>query len=135
MRYDAASILLFDNSGRVLLQHRTDDAPAFPGFWSFFGGQIETGETPEEAVKRETFEELKYTLKDPKFIHKFRYSDNSSGRVGTIYLFAEQYDSKQKLVLCEGQEMKFFSITDLDAIKMIDLDRAELKKIMNGGLC
>jgi 8-oxo-dGTP diphosphatase len=33
----------------------------YPGCWAFFGGHIDPGETPEEAVKRELLEEISYT--------------------------------------------------------------------------
>ncbi len=60
-----SAVILYDDRGRMLLQHRTDDAPTFPGFWSFFGGGVEPGETLEEAAVREALEELSYTLKAP----------------------------------------------------------------------
>lgn len=55
----AASALFVNKAGRVLLQLR-DDKPglAFAGMWTFFGGAAEDGETPEQAIYREVFEEL-----------------------------------------------------------------------------
>jgi 8-oxo-dGTP pyrophosphatase MutT (NUDIX family) len=52
-----SAVLLVDARGWVLLQLRTADAPASPGKWSFTGGGIEDGETPEEAARRELLEE------------------------------------------------------------------------------
>ena len=40
----------------------------YPGYWAFFGGHIEAGETPEEAVVREIFEEIDYEMKTPQFL-------------------------------------------------------------------
>jgi 8-oxo-dGTP pyrophosphatase MutT (NUDIX family) len=51
----AAGVILMAPSGRVLLLHRVDD-----GTWSWPGGGIKDGETPEEAAERETYEELGY---------------------------------------------------------------------------
>ena len=62
---DLSDIILYDDQHRILLQHRTDDAPTFPGYWSFFGGSVEPGETFEEAAIREAYEELSYTLRAP----------------------------------------------------------------------
>ena len=67
-----ASIFLYKKSGEFLLQHRTDDAPRNPGFWSIFGGGIEEGESPFEAVIREIKEELDYDLKNPELLFVFR---------------------------------------------------------------
>jgi len=40
---------------------------AFPECWGFFGGSIDNGETPENAAKRELFEEIGYKS---TFVHK-----------------------------------------------------------------
>ena len=48
----AAVILIRDSSGRLLLQHRSDD-----GTWGVVGGVMNLGETVEEAARREVFEE------------------------------------------------------------------------------
>jgi len=47
-----ALVILYDSKKRLLLQHRSDDSKVLPGYWGFFGGNIEKGETPEKAVKR-----------------------------------------------------------------------------------
>ncbi len=47
--------------GKVLMQLRDmKEGIHFPGCWGFFGGSIDVGETPEEASKRELFEEIGY---------------------------------------------------------------------------
>lgn len=57
----AIAILYRDN--KFLMQLR-DNIPTivYPGYWAFFGGHIEPGETPEVAVRREVLEEINYTL-------------------------------------------------------------------------
>lgn len=53
----AAGAIIVDN-GKVLLQKRSDKLKHFPGFWCIPGGKIDSGETAEEAVKREVKEEM-----------------------------------------------------------------------------
>ncbi|HEX2659342.1 MAG TPA: (deoxy)nucleoside triphosphate pyrophosphohydrolase [Polyangia bacterium] len=43
--------------GRVLLSRRRVDQ-AMPDLWEFPGGKVEAGESPEDALAREVFEEL-----------------------------------------------------------------------------
>lgn len=59
---EAASALLINHVGQVLLQLR-DDKPDIPfaGMWTFFGGAVEEDETHEQAVHREVQEELGLT--------------------------------------------------------------------------
>lgn len=57
------SFLLVTPAGEVLLQQR-DHKPGilYPGAWTFFGGAVEEGETPEDAAHREMMEELEIDL-------------------------------------------------------------------------
>lgn len=48
---------LIDTDNRVLVTSRPD-SKSMAGMWEFPGGKIESGETPEQALKRELEEEL-----------------------------------------------------------------------------
>ena len=63
-RQDAAAII-FTADGRYLMQLR-DDKPGLraPGHWGLFGGGVEAGETPREALVRELEEELEFRASD-----------------------------------------------------------------------
>lgn len=56
----SVGIVLYNSNGKMLLQHRTDDAPSDPSKWAIFGGGVESEELSEQAVVRETKEELNY---------------------------------------------------------------------------
>ncbi|MBD3304583.1 NUDIX domain-containing protein [Candidatus Woesearchaeota archaeon] len=66
-----ALFVLRDAEDKVLLQHRSESAKLLPDYWAFFGGGIEEGETPEQAVVREAGEELGIELKDFKFFKSY----------------------------------------------------------------
>lgn len=46
-----------DKEGNILISRRKPGS-LFEGLWEFPSGKIEKGETPEEALKRELFEEI-----------------------------------------------------------------------------
>lgn len=59
MKIAIANAVLVDNDKVLLVQQRKQSAYAL---WSFPGGHVESGETPEQAVYREVKEELGVTL-------------------------------------------------------------------------
>lgn len=56
---EAVKAVIYRDGGELLLQQR-DNVPSlpFPGAWNFFGGYIEEGELPKDAIIRELTEEL-----------------------------------------------------------------------------
>jgi 8-oxo-dGTP pyrophosphatase MutT (NUDIX family) len=95
------AIAILQSSDRFLMQLR-DNIPGiiYPGCWAFFGGHIDPGETPEEAVKRELLEEISYT---PPFVSEFGcYSDS---QVIRHVFHAPLTVELNQLVLKEGWDM------------------------------
>ena len=109
---EVSAIALYDNEGRILIQHRTYDAPTSPNQWGFFGGGIEEGETPLQAVKRETFEELDIRLKNPKLFLKEHI--NIEGKEHCVYFYMQKIEDKNKIILKEGQNMKWIFQKEID---------------------
>lgn len=52
-----SAVALIDIDGRVLITQRPKEK-SMEGLWEFPGGKIESGETPEDALVRELYEEL-----------------------------------------------------------------------------
>ena len=61
------AIVINDNN-EVLLVKRSSSSRTEPGMWSRPGGQVEFGETVEEAVEREVLEETGVTVKFERFL-------------------------------------------------------------------
>lgn len=119
--------LLYDNNNQVLLMHRTDDAPIDPGFWGFFGGEIEGEETPEIAVRREAQEELGIELENVSLFKTYNQEDQHGKQirhvfVGSLKHSLDELRAKQN----EGQDIALFS---LDALRNIKLSENDLEII------
>lgn len=108
VHYVAIAILYRDN--KFLMQLR-DNIPTivYPGYWAFFGGHIELGETPEMAVRREILEEISYTL--PEQISKFGCYENEKA-VRHVFHAPLEVDL-DRLVLGEGWDMGLLSAEDI----------------------
>ena len=123
---DLSAIILYDDQHRILLQHRTDDAPTFPGYWSFFGGSVEPGETLEEAAIREAYEELSYTLRAP--LHWLSQPFGYEGQHYKQHVFVEKYDGAA-LSLGEGQGMDWYEPSETGALMMSAHARTAVKAL------
>lgn len=133
MKRDLALIILLNDQKEFLLQLRDKDADIAPNIWAFFGGGIESGETPKAALFREIKEELDYIPKNPKLFLTQEYV--FGGNSGAKYVFIEQYDQAQKLRQHEGQAMGWFSHEGSTKLDMADYDRTildKLVKVLNG---
>src|SRR5690348_9904949 len=53
----AGAIIIAKDTGRILLPKRSEKINYEPGTWGTWGGKIDAGETPKEAVAREIYEE------------------------------------------------------------------------------
>ena len=92
------AIAIIHHQGSFLMQLR-DDIPSisYPGYWAFFGGHIELGETPEVALKRELIEEIGYTAPSPTY-----FGDYPEAHVFRHVFHVPLVVDPERLVLGEG---------------------------------
>lgn len=109
---EVVAAILYNESGEVLLQLR-DDKPTipYPNHWTFFGGAVEKGEKPEDAVHREMMEELEIEVPLTFWKHYECPARTTPGVIVTtnhVFIGRMTYDISQ-LKLLEGQAMRYFS--------------------------
>ena len=128
-RISAAVLVLYDNEGRVLLQLRDARAPVYAGHWGFFGGRIEEGETPLQALLREVQEELAYTPESPTLLCSLPYRDDTTCRQGVRHYFLQAYEDGVPLTLGEGAAIQWFSIAEVRSLRRTPSVEAALDAI------
>lgn len=115
---EVAVIVLRDRSGRILMQHRTLDAPRQPNKWTPPGGGVEPGETPLAAAHRELEEETGLTVAD---LSPYRAVDRplTDGRMARWHVFVGETDATQAdVVLGEGQAMVFLTEEEIAGVEL-----------------
>lgn len=109
---DAVAAIITLGDGRYLLQHR-DNLPHiwYPGHWGCFGGAVQDGEKPVEALTRELVEELEFQPSEVTYFTRFDFDLDPIGLRSyyrTYYVIAMSADERSRLVLHEGDGMEAF---------------------------
>jgi 8-oxo-dGTP diphosphatase len=109
--------------GRYILVQRDDKSEIrYPGYYALFGGGVETGETCEEAARRELQEEIGITVEDLE--HVWQYRNNLKEE----HVYSVEIDVPlSQLHLTEGKSFGAFDRLQIQAMKVRpdDLDALE----------
>ena len=131
---EIAQILLFDRKGRLLIYLR-DDKPEipFPNHWDFFGGHLEKGETPEQALVREIKEELGLDLATWRFFRRYEcFSGDAYPNIKHLY-FAQIDRDASDLRLYEGQRLTAIAAEQRRAYRFANILSAILEDFASSG--
>jgi nudix-type nucleoside diphosphatase (YffH/AdpP family) len=120
-RGDAAAVLLFDADARsvvlveqfkpaTLIGRRRDDPSILDGWITeLVAGMIDAGESADQAVIREAFEETGYRIDNPRLIAKFFSSPGGSSE--RIFLYCARVSDVQREGRGNGEEdIKVFQL-------------------------
>jgi 8-oxo-dGTP pyrophosphatase MutT (NUDIX family) len=110
-----AAVLIVNQQGELLLQHRVDNHQ-----WGLVGGSMEVGESLEETARRETLEETGLKLNElvwfglfsgPELIYEYPNQDVVVNVVA-VYI-ARQFSGNLNPEDQEAQELRFFKLKAL----------------------
>lgn len=115
--------IIFENDRGEFLFYLRDNKPGipFPQHWDLFGGHVEEGETPEEALVREVREELNYDLKDYIFFKKYECPEGDA-YPNTKYIFSGRINLPvDEITLLEGEKARYFTEEEVPGIKFANM--------------
>lgn len=109
---DAVAALLVRADGRYVMQLRDAKPDIFyPDHWGCFGGAVDPGERPEEALRRELREELELEMPAAREFTRFDFDFRAVGHARTSRIYYEVAVSDlawQRFVLHEGADFRAF---------------------------
>ncbi|MEV7087751.1 NUDIX domain-containing protein [Streptomyces sp. NPDC093085] len=123
----AASAVVVDDAGRVLLQRRVDN-----GMWALPGGAMNIGESLPECAARETREETGINIEITGIVgtytnphHVFAYDDGEVRQEFSV-CFLGRPVSGQLAASEESTDVRWFKPEDVDALPMVPSIRNRL---------
>lgn len=122
----AAVIKAVNESGEQIVFATQRGYGEFKGGWEFPGGKIETGETAQEALKREIMEELDTEIEVGELIDTIEY-DYPEFHLSMECFWCEII--KGKLVLKEHEAARWLTRNQLVDVKWLPADVKLIEKI------
>ena len=119
------AVIYLDN--KLLLQLRDQKQTIFyPGVWGLFGGGVDVGEKPIDALKRELLEEIGLEIKSAKLLFSWNHDKYNS----ILHFFLVPLTVElEKLCLNEGQGMDLFSIEQIKRLPITPSLKKNIHKI------
>ncbi|MDH6127583.1 NUDIX domain-containing protein [Kitasatospora sp. GP82] len=129
----AASVVVVDDAGRILLQRRTDN-----GMWALPGGKMELGESLAGCGIRETLEETGIDVEITGIVgtytnpgHVFTYDDGEVRQEFSICLLARPTGGTLR-VSDESHEVAWFEADRVDDLPMVSSIRKRINDWRSG---
>jgi len=123
------TLCYIEKNNKYLMLHRTKKQnDIHKDLYIGLGGKFETGESPEDCVIREVFEESGLSIKNPKLRGILTFPSFSNDEDWYVFLFVAT-DYTGELQPCQEGELVWIDKNKLDELPMHEGDRHFLKWI------
>lgn len=121
---EVVAAIIYDDDDRIFATQR--GYGDYKDSWEFPGGKMEPGETPEEALKREIWEELETTIVVERLVQTVEYDYPKFHLI--MHCFWCHIESGG-LTLKEHEAAKWLSKDNLDSVKWLPADLEVIKEL------
>ncbi|MBK7960645.1 MAG: NUDIX domain-containing protein [Bdellovibrionales bacterium] len=126
MKVQVVAVVIKDQN-KFLLGKRSLSKKSAPGYWCPVSGKIEIGETEQEAVVREVFEEVNLVVVAKGKLGIFDTRDRSA----TIHWWlVDVVSGEPSLKNDEHSELRWFSISEMEIFENVFSEDIELFKTL-----
>ncbi len=124
-----ACIAIINN--KILVAHR-NPVGQMGGKWEFPGGKAEDGETDEETVKREMFEEFGIQVECGERIGDTEFTHNGKRIFLHAYrIFVPHDGQKERYSLSEHTDYRWIDIREVENLDFVDSDLLLYPKVLS----
>ena len=121
---EVVAAIIHDTQSRIFATQR--GYGEWKDYWEFPGGKMEPGESPEEALRREIWEELETRIVVERFVQTVEY-DYPKFHL-TMHCYWCHIESGS-LTLKEHEAAKWLSVDQLDGVNWLPADNVVLDKL------
>lgn len=123
MKQHQAVMVIIEKDGRYLLGKRSSWKRAAPGYWCPVSGKIEAGESEEDAVAREAFEEVGLTVEAFRKIGEMDTRDQSAR---LHWWLVKVLEGEAYLKNDEHTELGWFTLDEMSKLEPVFHEDIEL---------
>lgn len=110
-------VLIFNSQGQLYIQKRSPNADTSPNMWDHSAaGHVDEGEEPEQAAKRELFEELGVEAGNLEFISLLKTQRREKEKQFNRFWYVFKYNFSGSMTLQES-EVADGKFVDIDRLK------------------
>ena len=123
-RIEVVAAIIHDSEGRIFATQR--GYGEWKDWWEFPGGKMEEGETPEEALKREIWEELETRIAVERLVETVEWDYPDFHLTMHCYLCLVK---SGHLELKEHEAARWLNKNDLESVNWLPADWEIVRKI------
>ena len=123
-KIEVVAAIIHDSEGRIFATQR--GYGDYKDWWEFPGGKMEAGETPEEALKREIWEELETRIVVERFVETVEWDYPQFHLTMHCYLC---HVESGHLELKEHEAAKWLNKDELESVNWLPADWELVRKL------
>ena len=128
-RIEVVAAIIHDDQDRIFATQR--GYGEYKDWWEFPGGKMEAGETPEEALKREIWEELETRIVVERLVETVEWDYPQFHLTMHCYLC---HVESGHLELKEHEAAKWLHKNELECVYWLPADEAVVKRLGEGSI-
>ena len=121
---EVVAAIIYDSEGRIFATQR--GYGDYKDWWEFPGGKMEAGETPEEALRREIWEELETRIVVENFVETVEWDYPQFHLSMHCYLCRVE---SGRLELKEHEAAKWLNKDELESVNWLPADLKVIEKV------